>query len=230
MKKILKKIMPPRLLYLYKKIKFAKFAEKKPKDVFTEIYTTNHWKSSESISGTGSELTQTESLVKDLDKLIVDMSITSILDIPCGDFRWMQNVNLSKVNYIGADIVEDIIKLNIEKHEKNNIKFKVIDLINDPLPKSDLIITRDCLVHLSYKDINKAIENIRNSGCKYLLTTTFTDCHSNYDIITGDWRRLNFQDKPFDFSNPILIINENCTEGKGEQKDKSMALWEISKI
>lgn len=230
MKKLIKKIIPLWILTLYRKNKTLNFMNKSAKDVFTEIYTTNRWKSSESISGTGSELIQTGSLITNLDKLFIDLNIKTVLDIPCGDFGWMQKVNLSKIDYIGADIVEDIIKSNIEKYEDDNIKFKVIDLINDTLPKSDIIIIRDCLVHLSFKDIRKAIENIKNSGCKYILTTTFTDCHSNYDIITGDWRRLNFQDKPFNFSNPTLIINENCTEGNGEQKDKSMALWEISKI
>jgi hypothetical protein len=38
------------------------------------------------------------------------------------------------------------------------------------------------------------------------------------------------QEKPFNFSSPILVINENCTEGDGEYKDKSMALWDISKV
>ena len=62
------------------------------------------------------------------------------------------------------------------------------------------------------------------------MTTTFTNYHNNFDIVTGDWRRLNLQEKPFNFPNPILVINENCTEGKGKYKDKSMALWEINKI
>ena len=50
------------------------------------------------------------------------------------------------------------------------------------------------------------------------------------DIVTGDWRPLNLQDKPFNFPSPILIINENCTEDGGEYSDKSMALWDISKL
>jgi hypothetical protein len=93
-----------------------------------------------------------------------------------------------------------------------------------------MIIVRDCLVHLSYEDINSAIKNIKSSGSKYLLTTTFTNYHLNHDIVTGDWRPLNLQEKPFNFSSPILVINENCTEGNGEYKDKSMAMWDISKV
>jgi hypothetical protein len=93
-----------------------------------------------------------------------------------------------------------------------------------------LIFVRDCFVHLSYKDIDSAIKNIKSSASKYLLTTTFTNHHLNVDILTGEWRPLNLQVQPFNFSTPILVINENCTEGNGEFIDKSMALWEICKI
>lgn len=102
-------------------------------------------------------------------------------------------------------------------------------MITDPLPQNDLIIVRDCLVHLSYKDIYNAIKNIKSSGSKYLLTTTFTNHDLNHDIVTGDWRAINLQ-KPFNFSSPLLVINENCTQGSGEYSDKAMALWEIDKI
>ena len=57
------------------------------------------------------------------------MKITSVLDIPCGDFNWMQKVDLSNIEYIGADIVEELIKKNIEIYEgKNNLRFKVLNL------------------------------------------------------------------------------------------------------
>jgi hypothetical protein len=231
MKKLMKKFIPDWLLRWYRNRNSSKFRNMSTNEVFTGIYKSNHWKSSESISGTGSEIKQTESLINDLDKLLTDMNIVSVLDLPCGDFKWMQKVDLSKIDYVGADIVEELIKNNIKQYkERENLKFIVLNLITDPLPKSDMIIVRDCLVHLSYEDINSAIKNIKSSGSKYLLTTTFTNYHLNHDIVTGDWRPLNLQEKPFNFSSPILVINENCTEGNGEYKDKSMAMWDISKV
>ncbi|MEI7508918.1 MAG: class I SAM-dependent methyltransferase, partial [Flavobacterium sp.] len=187
--------------------------------------------SSESVSGSGSEIKQTQTLVNELNKLFLELNIKSVLDLPCGDFKWMQKVDLSKIDYTGADIVEDLINNNKKKYQNDeNIKFLVLNLITDSLPKSDLIIVRDCLVHLSFKDIHNAIKNIKNSGSKYLLTTTFTNYHPNLDIVTGNWRPLNLQEKPFNFSTPMLIINENCTEGNGVVKDKAMALWDINEI
>ena len=40
-----------------------------------------------------------------------------------------------------------------------------------------MILCRDCLVHLTFDDARAALQNLRRSGSKYLLTTTFTDPH-----------------------------------------------------
>lgn len=235
MKKIIKSITPTWLFNWYantkKNVRISKIKNKPANEVFTEIYKTNYWNSSESISGVGSELEQTKTLIKELENLLYNFKITSVLDIPCGDFKWMRHVDLSQINYIGADIVEELIVKNKRQFiENENFRFMVLDLIKNPLPKSDIIIIRDCLVHLSNADIYSAINNIKSSGCKYLLTTTFPNHQLNIDIVTGDWRTINLQEKPFNFPNPIIIINENCTEGNGEYSDKSMALWDISSI
>ena len=231
MKRFIKKITPLALYRAYRAWKVAKFKNKSAKDVFTEIYETNYWNSAESISGEGSEMKQVAVLIQELNQLIKNKQIKTLLDIPCGDFNWMKKVDLSEVEYCGADIVESLVKKNTEENkDSKNLRFEVLDLMRDNLPKSDLIIVRACLVHLSYDDIFKSIENIKKSGSKYLFTTTYPAHKINFDIVTGDWRRLNLLEKPFSFPEPILVINENCTEGNGEFADKSMLLWEISQI
>jgi hypothetical protein len=209
------------------------FKKKNPKEIFTNIYNSNHWKSKESVSGAGSEKIQTNSLILDLTKLFTKYNIKSILDIPCGDFNWMKDVDLCGASYIGADIVENLIESNRKIFETDEIiisKFEVLNLISDTLPKTDIIINRDCLVHLSFEDCKNAIINIKLSKSKYLLTTTFTNRLINKDIVTGDWRTLNLQLAPFNFPPPLFIINEGCTEGNGAFTDKSMALYEISML
>jgi hypothetical protein len=202
-----------------------------PKDVFTDIYNKNLWGSVESISGSGSEIRQTKSVILSINQLIKDYKIASILDIPCGDFNWMKHVDLENVKYTGADIVEDLILLNNKKYSKGGvITFRNINLIDDLLPMSDLIIVRDCFIHFSFKDIQKSIQNIKNSGSKYLLTTSFVDCNENSDIITGSYRKINLLKLPFSFPEPLLIITENCTEDNGLNLDKSLLLWKIENI
>lgn len=199
-------------------------------EVFTEIFRGNCWGGKSSASGTGSDNHQTRIITSELPRLIDDFNITTMLDIPCGDFYWMKTVNLKGVHYIGADIVKDLIHKNKEKYEKDNISFQRLDLIRSKLPSVDLIFCRDCLVHFSFEDIFFALQNICESQSGFLITTTFTDRKDNQDIATGQWRVLNLEVAPFMLPKPLRIINEECTESNGRYKDKSLALWRINDI
>ncbi|OHA15780.1 MAG: hypothetical protein A3A10_00055, partial [Candidatus Tagabacteria bacterium RIFCSPLOWO2_01_FULL_42_9] len=190
----------------------------------------NSWGGHNSVSGRGSDLDQTEHIIREIPALFKDMGISTVLDIPCGDFNWMRNIDLSGIKYIGADIVKEIVKNNKNQYEKNNVSFRHMNLIEDTLPQVDLILIRDCLVHMSYDDIFKLLNNVCNSMSQYLLTTSFTDRQDNKDIITGEWRPLNLQIAPFSLPKPIRIINEKCTQGKSSYTDKSLGLWKISDI
>jgi hypothetical protein len=76
---------------------------------FKLIYRTNLWGAETSQSGLGSELDATASLRHDLAHLLRSFEVTSILDLPCGDFAWMAQMELSGIRYLGADIVPDIV-------------------------------------------------------------------------------------------------------------------------
>jgi glycosyltransferase involved in cell wall biosynthesis len=171
-------------------------------------------------------------IAQQLPTLIKNLNIKSFLDAPCGDWYWMQHLNLAVEQYIGIDIVDDLIKKNNEKFSSTSIKFSKINIIHDPLPKVDLIFSRDCLVHLNFHDALQTIANFKSSAAKYLLTTTFTKRDANHDLIgeSAFWRPLNLQLPPFNFPPPQLLINEQCSEGAGGFTDKSLGLWLLSEI
>lgn len=200
------------------------------KELFTNYYKNNSWNGKESLSGPGSDYEQTKFLIPELEILLNSLNISSMLDVPCGDFNWMKKVNLNGIKYHGGDIVEDVIKRNVKKYSSANIKFSVIDIVNDKLPKSDLIMVRDCLVHLNTNDVFKAINNIKDSESKYLLTTNFTWKHikNNIEIKTGEWRRINFQEDPYNFNTPKEMIVEGNIQSN--DRDKTMSLWLIKDI
>jgi len=231
MKKQLKKLLPKWLVDIIK-IRRRKniFKNKSISETFTYINESSYWKSEESVSGDGSELLVTQELSKKLEELIVDKEIKSILDVPCGDFNWMQKVNLNNAQYIGADIVENLIASNQKEYGTDKISFKLFDITKDTLPKVDVIFCRDCLVHFSIKDIYKALVNIKKSESQYLLTTSFYRCEENKDIITGEWRKLNFEIEPFNFKKPIAVIDEKYTKKGHKYSDKCMMLWKVSDI
>lgn len=195
--------------------------------IFTKIYRENFW-GGKSRSGRGSDLVQTETIRTALPKLFKKLEIKSLLDIPCGDFFWLKEVNLDFLSYIGADVVDDIVKHNSAKFSKPNRKFIKLNIIKDELPKVDLIFCRDLLPHFSFKDIFKAIKNIKKSGSKYLLTTSHVLSQKNVNIKTGETQELNLFLPPFSFPKPLRIIDERCPEVI--DVGKSLMLWKISTI
>lgn len=232
LKRFIKKIPGAKKLwsFLYPPYKRGPSDNRDTETIFTDIVKMNAWHGADSVSGTGSDDIQTQKIIKGLPELFKEFRIRSVLDIPCGDFHWMKKVDLEGIQYIGGDIVKEMVKNDSESYEKENVRFAHLDLIKDNLPKSDIILCRDCLVHLSFADIKKALKNICGSGSTYLLTTTFTDRKNNENIRTGKWRPLNFLLPPFNFPAPVKIINEECTEQDGKYSDKSLGLWKIEDI
>jgi 2-polyprenyl-3-methyl-5-hydroxy-6-metoxy-1,4-benzoquinol methylase len=182
-------------------------------------------------SGPGSDMVQTKEIIDKLPFFINKYKITSVLDIPCGDFYWMNKVGLLETSYIGADIVEKLIKKNKDKFTTDKVKFISLDILTDDLPKVDLILCRDLFVHLKNDQIEIALKNIKKSGSKYLLTTSFKERFSNVEnLIIGGWRPLNLEIEPFNFKNSIDEIFENCTEGEMKFTDKYLLLFEIKDL
>lgn len=212
------------------KLEAWRLANRQMGDVFGEIYRRNRWGGRESASGTGSDLQQTAVIVAELPRLFERYAIASMLDIPCGDFHWMQRVDLGRVEYMGADIVPELVAADIAAYRRPGVAFSTLNLANDPLPRADLVFCRDCLVHLSFEDVYAALRNICASDARFLLTTTFPAHPRNRQIRTGQWRPLNLQAAPFLLPPPIELIDERCTEGDGEHRDKSMGLWTIEQL
>jgi len=191
--------------------------------VFTRIYRRNLWSDGESRSGSGSTLESTKAIRRQLPFLLRDLGAKSLLDIPCGDFNWMKEVDLTGIQYTGADIVEEIVACNQQRFGRSDRSFAKLDLERDQLPRVDLILCRDCLFHLSISDIAAALGKISASRSIYLLTTTYDHPGPNKDIVTGSWRRLNLQAQPFLFSAPLQIIDDD-SDVSGLKK---LALWRI---
>ena len=214
----------------HERIEARRLAGRPKRDVFDEIYQRNRWGSPESKSGTGSDLRQTAVISRALPGMFRRHGVRSILDIPCGDFHWMSRVDLEGIDYTGADIVPALVAANEQAYARGDRRFLVLDLAADPLPEVDLVFSRDCLVHLSYDDVHAALTNIRKSGAKWLLATTFPEHARNRDIETGQWRPLNLQAPPFSLPPPVEMLNEECTEGDGAHRDKSLGLWSIAQL
>jgi hypothetical protein len=189
------------------------------KEIFEDIIKNNRWKKHP--CGPGSTIQYTQHLRSHLGNLLTEHNITSMIDAPCGDYSWMSITDLPSIKtYVGGDIVEFLIEKN--KLQYANVDFKILDLTSDKLPDVDLLFCRDCLLHLSFEDINKVFANISNSNIKYVLMSNwFEDSENQKDIKTGQARYINFLESPFNFKNPIGSIVD-YVEGFPRRE---MVLW-----
>jgi glycosyltransferase involved in cell wall biosynthesis len=197
---------------------------------FKKYYVENKFGAVESFSGAGSSLFQTRIVRRELPNILNKLQINSVLDIPCGDFNWMQHIDLGTIHYTGGDIVAELAERNRLLHGSEQRSFERLDAINGPLPKADLIFCRDCFVHLPFIDCLKALRTFKASQAMWLLTTTFSERTENIDLIADAWRPLNLCLSPFNLPEPALLINEKCTEGGGMFADKALGLWDLRSL
>jgi hypothetical protein len=151
-----------------------------------------------------------------LPKLFQAHQVTSVLDAPCGDFNWMASVlkSLPNINYTGGDIVEPLIAENRSKFESERIKFIQLDITRDKLPEADLMIVRDCLIHLSFSDMLLFFKNFCASNIKFLLVGSHnSNAHGvNKQIKTGEHRYVDLFQAPINFQQqPIYRFDDFIT-------------------
>jgi hypothetical protein len=198
---------------------------------FERIQRTNLWGAATSVSGLGSEDRATAGIRETLPGFLQRLGARSLLDAPCGDAGWIGSMQL-EIDYTGIDIVPSLIAANSARAARGELRgrFLVADITRDSLPRCDLILCRDCLVHLSFRNTARAISRFRASGAQFLLVTTFPEWEDNRDCEDGDWRALNMTKPPFDWPAPRGLIDERCEEGGGGWRDKSLGLWRLDEL
>lgn len=113
---------------------------------FQTIYDENRWDLSETRSGHGSTINQTRVLRKALENILAELNVKILLDAPCGDFNWMQHVNLPlNARYIGGDIISALVDNLRKTRGSKNRSFRMIDIVTSPLPPAGLWLCRDVL-------------------------------------------------------------------------------------
>jgi SAM-dependent methyltransferase len=197
------------------------------RDRFAQIYAAGYWKLGNPDmpgSGTGSTLAATETLRAELPKLLARCGARSLLDVGCGDFTWMKNLTLP-CRYFGIDIVASVVAANQAAYGSRDRRFAVRDAVTDELPEGDVVLCREVLFHLSLDDAKNALCNMLAGERRYLLATTDRETNFNADIVTGDFRVLNLERRPFRFPPPLFEIPDAAGA-----PGRVIGLWKIADI
>lgn len=168
--------------------------------IFTDIYQREAWGKGQhqefrGSPGPNSHLDYTiGSFIPFLRKLITVNNITSVVDLGCGLFEWSapiyENLNVS---YKGYDAYQDIIEYNKQKFPEKEFFHGDILLQRKKLPKADLGILKDVLVHWSNEDITTLLDYlVKEKVYKYiLLVNTCRQSKDDVDTKTGGFRDLS---------------------------------------
>lgn len=212
------------------KIDATRLSGRSSEDIFTDIYKNNSWNGTESISGQGSDLAETQILLAKLPDFLNRHKINTMIDLPCGDFNWMQHLEYEFDHYTGIDIVGDIIAKNNHHYATDWRSFEKKDCLKDNIGSADLLFCRDLLIHFSHEDVLTFLKNVARTDITYLLTTHFIG-EKNRDIVTGQWRPINLTAAPYMLPDPIDYILEETKMFEGRfAKIKAMALWRMADI
>ena len=205
---------------------------KKPwptKDAMDQVYKMNLWGDNNTpfYSGFGSH---DPNLVKPYIDVVASFlksfkSPLNVCDLGCGDFNIGKELVKYTNQYIGVDVVSDLITHNKEKFKAERLEFQCLDLAKDNLPSGDCALVRQVLQHISNLEVQNIITKLR--AYKYVIITehlphgTFIP---NKDIISGQGIRLkkqsglNLLEAPFYFKvkHAEILLSVSLPEFKGE--------------
>jgi len=194
---------------------------------FSAIYRFRWWggRESESASGRGSSLAATKRLRVQLPHILRELKCSRLLDLGCGDFHWMSSVVLP-CDYVGTDIVTTVIRRNKDRYSRDGIDFMTLNAVVDPIPDDvDVVLCREVLFHLSFKDAHKVLLNIRRSKAKFLLVTQMDTGVPNVDTYTGGFRPLDLTKPPFNLPPPSDTLPDDSIS-----LNRCIGVWTVSDL
>jgi SAM-dependent methyltransferase len=158
-------------------------------------------------SGPGSSPEYTNRYRTFLETFIRERKIKSVVDYGCGDWQFSQLVRWGDVEYTGLEIVPDLVSRLQINYETKHRHFLCVDSDNPEIPKCDLLIIKDVMQHLTNADILR-LERLFQKKADNILYVN--DLHhdpskNNFDILRGDYRRLDLRIQPFNFNVKMLF-------------------------
>tara|TARA_R100001460_G_scaffold25005_5_gene50295 strand:- start:1891 stop:2511 length:621 start_codon:yes stop_codon:yes gene_type:complete len=204
-------------------------------DKFSNIYKKGLWgKNSEGkgISGTGSKFTPDNVFyVNCIKDIIKEHNIKSVCDIGCGDWEISKHIDWKQlgVNYVGIDIVKDVVEENNNKYSSDNVKFLHDNIVTGSCKDYDLVLIKDVLQHLCDDDVKIVMDKLLIHN-KFVFTTNGYKFGRTPE--KNNWTERDINNKysyfPLDIDKqPLNYYNESLIK-RVERRYKQMLLFYLS--
>lgn len=177
--------------------------------IFSKIYhDPKRWKTAEGCSGPGSTLEATKSFREGLSNIIQKYEIKSIIDCACGDWNWMKEMKNELPDYLGVDIVPELIQSHQDKYQTEKIKFIHYDIfrVNELRDQVDLIIARHVLEHHKTEKVLEFLKTIKGFAKYALITSNNIEKTTRELKEIGRSRGINLEIAPFSLGEPLERI------------------------
>ena len=165
-------------------------------DIFARIYKLDSWALG---SGPGSLPVANRPLTRLFESFIQENSVRSIVDFGCGDWQYMSEVDLHGADYVGFDVVDDLLGRNKLLYSRPNVRFEHSPSDSDDLPPADLLLIKDVLIHLPNAFISRLMACAMYKY-KFILAVnnrTGNASHYNVEIQPGEFRPVDLSRPPF---------------------------------
>jgi hypothetical protein len=173
-------------------------------EVFSNIYDKNQWTHG---SGPGSLASFNTPYIQLLQNFLRDNNIKTVVDVGSGDFQTLQHVNFDGCEYHGFDVAPSVVTGCNQIFRKENIQFSKMPENWAELPKADLYLLKDVLIHLNNRDAGNLLDTCLERG-RYLISTNnraHRDDAYNVDISTGQFRAVNISLPPFSIPSHVAL-------------------------
>ena len=193
-KSIIRPLVPKPLRAAWRGWMQRYMARKSPREIFSHIYRTGGWGGqADFYSGGGSYIPEVVTeYVNAIAKFTSNHPGARVVDLGCGDFHIGSRIAPLCHEYIGCDVVPELISRNRRLYP--NTDFQCVDIISDRLPLGDIALLRQVLQHLSNDHISAVLKQLVAAKYKFIVVTEHLprgDFLPNIDKPTGAGFRLH---------------------------------------
>lgn len=172
------------------------------RQAFHTIYKEQRWGDG---SGPGSSPANTIEYRGFVERFMHANSIRRVTDLGCGDWQFSHLIDWSQVEYLGLDLVPEIIANNRSRFAAPNLRFEELTAIDD-MPNGDLLLSKEVLQHLPNQMIIEYLAVIRRKYRFALLTNAIEPAaQANADIPAGACRAVRLQEAPFNALGAVVL-------------------------
>lgn len=184
---------------------------------FDRIYNEGSWLrgDSESLgSGTGSTIVGNVAFVERLSELISEYDVRSIVDVGCGDFEFMNGVDLGDAAYHGWDVSATAIDLARRQPISGevNVEFSVSGADQQYEP-ADLLVVKDVLQHLPLEAGLRIVSQLHKYKIAVLVNdfdetmrNEDTDFSTGLPMVPGGYRSIDVRRAPFNLTCEHMLL------------------------